>query len=80
MVCSFTDHTKNEIVIIEYLIFMETFYLLKSPKNAKRLLNALNQYNVGKGEEHQLLEPCRPFSWMKLRMIAFIRKRLTRPC
>lgn len=50
---------ENFVVLSEsdYESLMETFYLLKSPKNAERLISALDQYKAGEGEEHQLLEP-----------------------
>ena len=35
----------------------ETLYLLQSPKNAERLLAAIDRLNAGEGEEHELIEP-----------------------
>lgn len=35
----------------------ETLHLLKSPKNAERLLAAIDRMNAGEGEEHELIEP-----------------------
>jgi antitoxin YefM len=35
----------------------ETLYLLKSPKNAERLLEAIRGLEAGEGEEHELIEP-----------------------
>ncbi len=35
----------------------ETLYLLRSPKNAARLLDAIRGLDAGKGEEHELIEP-----------------------
>jgi antitoxin YefM len=35
----------------------ETLYLLRSPKNAARLLGAIERLNAGEGEEHELIEP-----------------------
>jgi antitoxin YefM len=53
--------TKGENIVVlseaDYESLMETFYLLKSPKNAKRLLRAVEQYEAGKGQERQLIEP-----------------------
>jgi len=53
--------TKGENIVVmsesDYESLMETFYLLKSPKNADRLLKAKKQYEKGKGKEHKLLEP-----------------------
>jgi len=53
--------TKGENIVVlseaDYESLMETFYLLKSPRNAERLLRAVDHYNDGKGQERQLLEP-----------------------
>ncbi|WP_448662661.1 type II toxin-antitoxin system Phd/YefM family antitoxin [Sphingomonas sp. CJ20] len=35
----------------------ETLYLLRSPANAKRLLEAIAGLEAGEGEEHELIEP-----------------------
>jgi antitoxin YefM len=35
----------------------ETLYLLKSPRNAERLLEAIRGLDAGEGEEHELIEP-----------------------
>ena len=35
----------------------ETMYLLASPKNAERLLEAIRGLESGQGEEHELIEP-----------------------
>ena len=35
----------------------ETLYLLRSPKNAARLLEAINSLEAGEGEEHELIRP-----------------------
>jgi antitoxin YefM len=35
----------------------ETLYLLSSPKNAERLLEAIRGLDAGEGEEHELIEP-----------------------
>jgi antitoxin YefM len=35
----------------------ETLYLLASPKNAERLLEAIRGLEAGEGEEHALIEP-----------------------
>lgn len=61
------DHTEIEItskrgsaVLMskdEYDSLVETSYLLRSPKNARRLLNALASARDGEVEEHDLLEP-----------------------
>ncbi len=41
----------------EWNSIAETLYLLRSPKNAKRLLEAIDGLNAGRGEEHELIEP-----------------------
>ena len=35
----------------------ETLYLLRSPRNAARLLEAVRGLEDGEGEEHELIEP-----------------------
>lgn len=35
----------------------ETLYLLRSPANAERLLEAIRGLEAGEGEEHELIEP-----------------------
>jgi antitoxin YefM len=35
----------------------ETLYLLRSPANAKRLLESIAELEAGKGEVHELIEP-----------------------
>ncbi len=35
----------------------ETLYLLQSPKNAERLLEAIRGLDAGEGEEHELIRP-----------------------
>lgn len=40
----------------EYNSMLETFHLLKSPKNAERLLNAVEQDKAGGGTERELLD------------------------
>lgn len=35
----------------------ETLYLLRSPANAARLLDAIRGLDAGEGEEHELIEP-----------------------
>ncbi|HEV2865555.1 MAG TPA: type II toxin-antitoxin system prevent-host-death family antitoxin [Allosphingosinicella sp.] len=35
----------------------ETLYLLKSPANAKVLMEAIAELDAGKGEEHELIDP-----------------------
>jgi antitoxin YefM len=40
----------------EYNSLKETAYLLQSPKNAQRLLNAISGIDSGGGQERELLE------------------------
>jgi antitoxin YefM len=40
----------------DYESIMETFYLLKSAKNAERLQRAVDQYEKGNGQERKLIE------------------------
>ena len=40
----------------DYQAFEETAYLLRSPKNMRRLLEAVAELEAGGGEEKQLLE------------------------
>ena len=40
----------------DYESMLETFYLLKSPKNAERLLRVIGEYEKGLGEEKNLFE------------------------
>lgn len=35
----------------------ETLYLLRSPANARALLDSIADLDAGKGEEHELIEP-----------------------
>ncbi len=35
----------------------ETLYLLQSPRNAERLLEAVRGLETGRGEEHELIDP-----------------------
>lgn len=41
----------------EWASIEETLYLLQSPKNAARLLEAIRGLEAGEGEEHELIEP-----------------------
>jgi len=56
----FVTRTKGENVVVmsqsDYDSIMETFYLLKSPKNAARLLSAIEEYNGRAGKEQNLIE------------------------
>nr|WP_320012463.1 type II toxin-antitoxin system prevent-host-death family antitoxin [uncultured Desulfobulbus sp.] len=54
-----TRKSSNSVVIMsleDYEALEETAYLLRSPKNAKRLLESINQLENGKGHEKELLE------------------------
>ena len=41
----------------EWASIEETLYLLRSPKNAQLLLEAIAELDAGKGEEHELIYP-----------------------
>lgn len=52
--------SKGEDVVIlsksDFDSMEETFYLLKSPKNAERLLESIKQLEAGKATERELIE------------------------
>lgn len=52
--------TKGENIVVlseaDYESIMETFYLLKSPKNAERLQRSVKQYHQGRGKVKKLIE------------------------
>ena len=53
------DRNKPSAVLMsleDYASFEETRYLLKSPKNAERLLEAVAELDAGKGVERTLIE------------------------
>jgi len=55
-----TRQKAESVVMIsesEWTSIEETFYLLRSPKNAERLLESIAALDAGKGEEHALIEP-----------------------
>lgn len=56
----FVTRTKGENIVVlsesDYESLMETFYLLKSPKNAERLQRAISQYEKGEGKSRDLIE------------------------
>lgn len=56
----FVTRTKGENIVVlsesDYESLMETVYLLKSPRNAERLLRSIEQYEKGKGEVKELIE------------------------
>lgn len=41
----------------EWSSIEETLYLLQSPRNAERLLEAIRGLEAGEGIEHELIEP-----------------------
>ncbi|MFC6099237.1 type II toxin-antitoxin system Phd/YefM family antitoxin [Olivibacter domesticus] len=56
----YVTRTKGENIVVlsesDYESLMETFYLLRSPKNAERLHRAVEQYQQGKGQAKDLIE------------------------
>ena len=50
----------NEAVILmsleDYEALTETAYLMQSPKNAKRLINSIEELNTGRGQEREIVE------------------------
>lgn len=54
-----TRNTEQSVVMLslkDYKALEEIAYLLRTPANAKRLLSAAAQLNVGKGVERKLAE------------------------
>jgi antitoxin YefM len=54
-----TRKTENSVVIMsleDYEALEETAYLLRSPKNTRRLMESIAQLDNGKGTEKELLE------------------------
>lgn len=41
----------------DWASIQETLYLLRSPKNAERLLGSIAELDAGKGVEHDLIDP-----------------------
>lgn len=55
-----TRQKAESVVMIsasEWASIEETLYLLRSPRNAERLLDAIRGLEAGDGEEHALIEP-----------------------
>jgi antitoxin YefM len=54
-----TSANGEDVVVLsksDYESMEETFYLLKSPNNAARLLKGINEYESGLGQEKKLIE------------------------
>lgn len=54
-----TSANGDDVVVLskaDYESMEETFYLLKSPKNAARLLQGIEDYEKGLGNERSLIE------------------------
>jgi antitoxin YefM len=54
-----TSAGSDDVVVIskaDYESMEETFYLLKSPNNAARLLKSIEDYEKGLGQERSLIE------------------------
>ncbi|WP_417914290.1 type II toxin-antitoxin system Phd/YefM family antitoxin [Candidatus Electronema sp. JM] len=54
-----TRKNSDAVVIMsleDYTAMQETAYLLRSPKNAKRLLESIAQLEAGKGTERKIAE------------------------
>ena len=51
---------KSEAVVMisleDYEALNETTYLLQSPRNAKRLVESIEELEIGKGKERELIE------------------------
>ena len=56
----FVTRSSGEDVVVlsksDYESMQETFYLIKSPNNATRLLKGLKEYEQGFGQEKKLIE------------------------
>jgi len=50
----------NEAVILmsleDYEALTETAYLMQSPKNAKKLIDSVEELNAGRGQEREIIE------------------------
>lgn len=45
------------VSLADFESLRETAYLMRSPANARRLLDAMERLEAGEGEEHSLVEP-----------------------
>jgi len=56
----FISRPKNDDIVVmsksEYNSLQESFHLLSSPKNAERLLSAIEADKAGKGKAYQLID------------------------
>lgn len=56
----YVSRTNSEDVVVlskaDYESMLETFYLLKCPNNASRLLKGIEEYEKGLGQEKSLIE------------------------
>jgi antitoxin YefM len=55
-----TRQNARHVVLIsleEFRAWEETVHLLRSPANAERLLESIEQLNAGNGVEHDIIEP-----------------------
>lgn len=50
------DRAVVMVSLEDYEALLETSYLLKSPRNARRLLNSIKELEEGRGMERQLVE------------------------
>ena len=50
------DRSVVMLSLEDYQALEETSYLLRSPNNARRLLDSINELDAGKGAEKELLE------------------------
>ena len=50
------DRSVVMLSLEDYQALEETSYLLRSPNNARRLLDSINELDAGKGTEKELLE------------------------
>ena len=56
IITSVTDQAVVMLSLNDYNALAETAHLLRSPANARRLLDAVNELEQGKGSERELIE------------------------